>query len=108
VIRLPLLALLLVSALWGSHPVVGKLVEHQLSPLPLTVWRFTLGAALYLPIFKKLPAIMRLPRRQFWLLALSGLMWAVLYPLFYYQSLRILSPIESLLLVNTSPLIAAL
>lgn len=105
---LPLLALVLVSAFWGGHAVVGKAVEHQLSPLPLTVWRFTLGALFYLPIYPRLRHIFRLPRKAFWQLALSGLAWAVLYPLFYYQSLDKLAPVQSLLLVNTSPFLAAL
>lgn len=105
---IPLLCLWIVSALWGSHPVVGKLVESQLSPMALTVWRFTLGLLFYIPLLPRLKSIVRLPRRLFWQLALSGLCWAVLYPILYYQSLRELTPVESLLLVNTSPFIAAL
>lgn len=105
---LPLLALLFVSAFWGGHAVVGKAVEQQLSPLPLTVWRFTLGALFYLPLLGRLKRILRLQRRLFWQLALSGLAWAVLYPLLYYQSLRTLAPVQALLLVNTSPFLAAL
>ena len=105
---LPLLALVLVSAFWGGHAVVGKAVEHQLPPLQLTVWRFTLGALFYLPLYPRFRHIFRLPRKAFWQLALSGLAWAVLYPLFYYHSLDRLAPVQSLLLVNTSPFLAAL
>lgn len=105
---IPLLSLLLVSAFWGGHAVVGKAVEHQLAPLSLTVWRFTLGALLYLPWAGRMKRVFRLPRRLFWQLALSGLAWAVLYPLLYYQSLTTLAPVQALLLVNTSPFLAAL
>lgn len=105
---LSFLSLLLVSAFWGGHAVVGKAVEQQLPPLPLTVWRFTLGAVFYLPLAGRMRNLFRLPRRLFWQLALSGLAWAVLYPLLYYQSLKTLAPVQALLLVNTSPFVAAL
>lgn len=98
----------MVSAMWGSHPVIGKMVESQMSPLPLSVWRFTFGLICYLPFLPRLKHIFQLPRRLFWQLALCGLCWSVLYPILYYQSLHYLTPVESLLLVNTSPFIAAL
>lgn len=105
---MPFLALILVSLFWGGHAVVGKAVEHQLAPLSLTVWRFTLCAVCYLPFLGRVRRVLQLPRAVLWQLGLASLCWAVLYPLFYYQSLRTLSPLESLLLVNTSPLLAAL
>ncbi len=101
----PVVALILVSAFWGAHAVVGQNVEQQLGPLALTVWRFTLGAACYAPWF---PRLLRLPRKTWGKLALTGLFWAVLYPFFFYQSLAFLTPMESLLIINTAPLIAAL
>ena len=101
---LPVMSLILVSAFWGIHAVVGKAVEAQLNPFALTVWRFTLGAVFYAPLLAR---ISRLPRRTWRQLAVTGLFWAVIYPLFYYQSLRFITPVESLLLINTSPLIAA-
>lgn len=103
-----LLSLLLVSLFWGGHAVVGKAVEQQFAPLPLTVWRFTLTAVCYLPFIGRLRRVFRLPTRVRWQLLLTTLCWSVLYPLFYYQSLQSLTPLESLLLVNTAPLIAAL
>lgn len=103
----PVAILLLVSAFWGFHAVVGKAALAELSPLPLTVWRFTFGALLYAPFARRFIHIFRLPAKQFWQLAFSGLCLSVVYPLFYYQSLRHLSPVESLLLVNTAPLLAA-
>lgn len=102
------LSLILVSLFWGGHAVVGKAVEQQIAPLPLTVWRFTLTAVCYLPFFGRFRRIFRLPVRVQLQLVVASVCWAVLYPLFYYQSLRTLPPLESLLLVNTSPLIAAL
>ncbi len=103
----PLLALLVVSGLWGGHAVVGKAVETHLSVFPLTIWRFTLCAVCYLPFYNRLFRIFRLPRRAFYRLLICGLCWAVLYPLFYYESLLYLTPVAALLLVNTSPLLAA-
>lgn len=102
---LPVLALILVSAFWGIHAVVGKTVEEQLGPFALTVLRFTFGALLYAPL---LPRVWGLPRIMLRQLALTGLFWAVLFPFFFYQSLQFLTPVESVLLINTSPLIAAL
>ncbi len=102
---LPVMALILVSAIWGIHAVVGKTVESQLGPFELTVWRFTFGAVFYTPF---LPRIRRYSRGILWQLALTGLFWAVLFPVFFYQSLRFITPLESLLFINTVPLIAAL
>ena len=104
----PILALLFVSALWGSHPVVGQLVEHQMSPLALTVWRFTFSSVCYLPIYKSLGRILKLPRKTLWRLGGTTIFWCILYPLFYYQSLKSIPPIDSLVLVNSAPLLAAL
>lgn len=105
---MPFFALLLVSLFWGGHAVVGKAVEAQLAPLQLTVWRFTLSALCYLPFLRRARRLIRLPVKTRWQLVLASLCWAVLYPLFYYQSLRSLTPLESLLLVNTAPLVAAI
>ncbi len=102
---LPVAALLLVSAAWGVHSVVGVALERQLSPLQLTVARFSIGALLYTPL---LPRLRRLPRSALRQLAVTGVLWAVLFPLFFYESLRYISPVESVLVINTSPLIAAL
>ncbi|QSO54734.1 DMT family transporter [Alicyclobacillus curvatus] len=104
----PIFALLLVSAIWGSHPVVGQLVEQQMSPFALTVWRFTLSAICYLPLSKSLTRILKLPARTLWRLLGTAAFWCILYPLFYYESLRSVPPIDSLLLVNSAPLLAAL
>lgn len=104
---MPVVALLIVSALWGIHPVIGQVVERQLQPLPLTVWRYTLCAVCYLPFLIRIRRWHRLSGRTIGLLALVTLCWAVLYPLFYYQALKSLPPVECLLIVNTSPLMAA-
>ncbi len=106
--KLPLLALLVVSAFWGGHAVVGKVAEAHLGTLSLTVWRFTFGALCYIPFWHKLNRIFRLPKKEFWLLAVSGVCFAVLFPLFFYQSLLFLSPVVGLILINSSPLLAAL
>lgn len=102
---LPVVALILVSAFWGIHAVVGKTVESQLDPFELTFLRFTFGAVIYAPF---VPRILRLSQKMLWQLGLTGFLWAVLYPIFFYQSLRFITPVESLLLINTAPLIAAL
>lgn len=104
----PIFALLVVSALWGSHPIVGKVVESQMSPLALTVCRFSVAALCYLPWLPRARAILRRPPSVLWRLAATAVFWCILYPLFYYQSLRSLPPLDSLLIVNSAPLIAAL
>lgn len=104
----PILALFIVSAVWGSHPVIGKAVESQLSPLALTVWRFTFVLVLYFPFWPRIRHIVLLGKRTLWRLAFTSLCWSMLYPLFYYQSLKTLSPVDALLLVNMAPLVAAL
>lgn len=104
----PILALVFVSALWGSHAVVGQSVESHLNPLTLAVWRFTLGAVCYLPLFGRFRNIFRLPRNRLWQLVFTALCWSVLYPLLWYQALTYLTPVQSLLLVNTSPIFASI
>lgn len=105
---LAVLALVLVSAFWGGHSVIGKIIENQISPLSLTVWRFTFGGLLYLPFLYRLIRKNVWTARMFWQVALTGLLWAVLYPLFYYQALGYISPVQGLLLINTSPLFVLL
>jgi len=104
----PILALVVVSAIWGSHPVISKIVEGQMTPLALTVWRFTLGAVCYLPWLHRTRAILRRPPSVLWRLAVTALFWCVLYPLLYYQALRSLPPLDTLLIINSAPLLAAL
>jgi drug/metabolite transporter (DMT)-like permease len=104
----PLLALILVSAMWGSHAVVGQSVESHFNPLSLAVWRFTLGAIFYLPLLGRFRQIFHLPGKRLGQLALTALCWSVIYPLLWYQALLFLSPVQSLLLVNTSPILASL
>lgn len=69
---MPWLALIVVSALWGIHPVVGKAVEAQLAPLPLTVWRFTLCAVCYLPLYRRVWRLRELSLKRLGLLAVSA------------------------------------
>ncbi len=102
------MALLLVSAFWGGHSVIGKVVEAQIPPFALTVWRFTLAGVLYLPLLYRLLRARHWTAQKFWLVALTGLFWAVLYPLFYYQALTMINPVQSLLLINTAPLFVLL
>lgn len=93
--------------MWGGHAVVGKAVESQMSPLSLALWRFTFSSICYLPLLRGYSRVFRLPLRSKLQLAFTALCWSVLYPLFYYRSLHYITPVESLLLVNTSPIIAA-
>lgn len=105
----PYAVLLLVSAIWGAHAVVGASVIAALSPLALATWRFTLTAVLYAPVL--IPALRRvrtLSRGDWGLLLAASLCSAVLYPLFYYQSLATLPPVESLLIINAAPVLTAL
>lgn len=102
-------ALLVVSAIWGAHAVIGAEVERVLSPLALAMWRFTFAALVFAPAFFRAGKRLRaLSRRDVGLLGASAVLWAVLYPLLYYHSLKELSPVESLLIVNTAPALAAL
>lgn len=101
---LQIVFLILVSAFWGVHAVIGQIAARQLGSFSLTVWRFTFGAVIYAPMVIRMR---RMHRRTLWHLALTGIFWAVFYPLFFYRSLRYITPVESLILINTAPLIAA-
>ncbi|QRF22847.1 DMT family transporter [Alicyclobacillus sp. TC] len=104
----PLLALLMVAMMWGSHAVVGKAVEAEISPDALTLYRFVFSALLYLPWWPKLAAVWQWSVKDKLLLLGAAISSSVLYPLFYYASLRHISPVASLLFVNAAPLVAAL
>ncbi|KYP79249.1 DMT family transporter [Ferroacidibacillus organovorans] len=106
--RLAVIALLVVSAIWGAHAVIGANVERVIAPLPLTVGRFTVTALCFLPSTYHARKRFRQMSMRTWLtLAAAGLSVAVFYPLFYYQSLLTLSPVESLLIINAAPILAA-
>lgn len=105
----PYIVLLLVSAIWGAHAVVGASVIAALSPLALATWRFTLTTVLYTPVLATaLRRVRTLSGGDWGLLLAASLCSSVLYPLFYYQSLTTLPPVESLLIVNAAPVLAAL
>jgi len=93
--------------MWGGHAVVGKAIEGQMQPAVLTFWRFGLGTLCYAPWWPRLRRIVHWPRRMQAQLLLAAVLSCVLYPLFYYAALRDLSPVASLLFVNTAPLVAA-
>ncbi|MCY0896024.1 MAG: DMT family transporter [Alicyclobacillaceae bacterium] len=104
----PVLALLLVAMMWGGHAVVGKAVEAQMSPTVLTFWRFFFGALCYAPWWGRFRNLWKWSGRLKLQLVGAALCSSVIYPLFYYSALRTLSPVASLLFVNTAPLIAAI
>lgn len=106
--RLAVFALLIVSAIWGAHAVVGANVERVIAPLPLTVGRFTVTALCFFPaLFHARKRFRQMSMRTWLTLTAAGLSVAVFYPLFYYQSLLTLSPVESLLIINAAPILAA-
>ncbi len=102
-------ALLTVAFVWGMHGVVGKTLEARMDPLSLTVWRYTFTTACYAMLwggsFRRLAA---LGGKALLTVAAAGLLIVLLYPLMFYQSLPYLTPIESLVVMNTAPLLAAL
>lgn len=106
---LPVIALVVVSAIWGAHAVVGAAVITRLSALALTTWRFSFAALLFsFRVPRALARFFTFSWRDRLALVAAALLWAVFYPLFYYRSLAVLPPVESLLLVNAAPVIAAL
>lgn len=105
----PYVLLIVVSAIWGAHAVVGAAALQALSPLSLSVWRYTFTAILFVPaMIFALRRLRALTKQDIWLLFVASLTSAVIYPLFFYQSLDILPPIESLLIVNAAPVLTAL
>ncbi|WP_199614122.1 DMT family transporter [Paenibacillus alkalitolerans] len=103
------IALLVLAFIWGLHGVVGKSLEARMNPLSLTVWRYTFTTICYSLIWAgSIRRIFSYDWRTLVQLALAGVLIVVIYPLFFYQSLPFLTPIESLVIMNTSPLLAAL
>jgi drug/metabolite transporter (DMT)-like permease len=100
--------LLAVAAIWGIHGVIGKSIGNHMEPFPLTLWRFTFLVIFYIPWLHRLPSILRLGWPVFIRIAVSGCCITFLFPFFFYESLQTLSPVASLMLINTSPFFAAL
>jgi drug/metabolite transporter (DMT)-like permease len=102
-------ALLLVAFIWGLHGVVGKSLEARMDPLSLSIWRYTLTTICYVLLWgKSFLKLLHYDVRTLLQLAVAGILIVAVYPLFFYHSLAYLTPIESLVIMNTSPLLAAL
>ncbi|PWI58382.1 DMT family transporter [Sulfoacidibacillus thermotolerans] len=105
----PYLVLLVVSAIWGAHAVVGVAALRALSPLALSAWRYAFTAVLFAPaLVAAAKRLHHLTLSDGLLLLIASLSSAVFYPLFYYRSLAVLPPVESLLIVNAAPVLTAL
>ncbi len=105
----PYVLLVIVSAIWGAHAVVGAAALQALTPLALSTWRYTFTAVLFTPaMIVTLQRLKQVSRQDMMLLLVASLCSAVIYPLFFYRSLNVLPPVESLLIVNSAPVLTAL
>ncbi|KIL35763.1 hypothetical protein SD71_10105 [Cohnella kolymensis] len=101
-------ALLFVSAIWGLHGVFGKSIGDRIEPFPLTLLRFTAFALFFLPWYSNLGFILRRSKTIFLQIVISGLCFSILFPVFFYKSLMLLTPVTVLMLVSISPFFATL
>ena len=69
-------ALAVLSLIWGYNWVVMKQGLRDASPTDFAAWRFLVGAVALIPIIRHLGQSLAVPRREWWLAGVLGLMLA--------------------------------
>src|SRR5215472_784939 len=99
----PHLALIAVQAMFGTWPIVGKIVLRAVSSTSLVALRVS-GAALALGLLqRRLGALWQLPRRDLLWLILASLLGVVWNQLLYVKGLSLTTAINATLLSTTIP-----
>ena len=99
----PHLALVAVQILFGTWPIVGKIVLRSISPASLVACRLTGAAIAFTLLQRQLKPLFRMPRRDFALLVLCSLTGVVGNQLLYVKGLSLTTVIYSTLLTTTIP-----
>jgi drug/metabolite transporter (DMT)-like permease len=104
----PHLALVAVQVLFGTWPIIGKIVLRSLSVTSLVTCRL-LGAAIALALLQRqLRPLLKMPRKDFLLLVLCSISGVVGNQLLYVKALSLTTVINAALLTATIPVITLL
>jgi drug/metabolite transporter (DMT)-like permease len=104
----PHLALITVQILFGTWPVLGKFVLKSMSSSLLVSCRLTGAALVFLLIQRNISPLLKMPRNDIALLALSSAMGVVGNQFLYVKGLSLTTAINAALISTTIPASALL
>jgi len=99
----PHLALIAVQILFGTWPVLGKVVLRSMSPSSLVSLRLTGAALAFALLQRKITPLLRMPVKDILLLALCSMLGVVGNQFLYVKGLSLTTAINSALLSTTIP-----
>jgi drug/metabolite transporter (DMT)-like permease len=102
----PHLALIAVQILFGTWPIFGKVVLQSMSTSSLVACRLTGAALAFVLLQRKFTPLVKMPAKDFWLLALCSLLGVVGNQFLYVQGLSLTTVINVTLLSTTIPVFA--
>ena len=102
----PHLALVAVQILFGTWPIFGKVVLRSMSTSSLVACRLTGAALAFALLQRKLTPLLKMPRKDFWLLALCSMLGVVGNQFLYVKGLSLTTVINVTLLSTTIPVFA--
>jgi drug/metabolite transporter (DMT)-like permease len=101
----PHLALITVQVLFGTWPIMGKIVLRSLSVTSLVALRLIGAAILFSLLQRQLKPLLKMPRTDFLLLVLCSISGVVGNQLLYVKALSLTTVINAALLTATIPVI---
>jgi drug/metabolite transporter (DMT)-like permease len=101
----PHLALVTVQVLFGSWPIIGKIVLRSVSVTSLVAFRLIGAAIAFALIQRQLKPLLKMRRSDFGLLVLCALCGVVGNQLLYVKALSLTTVINAALLTTTIPVI---
>lgn len=101
----PHLALIAVQLLFGTWPIIGKIVLRSLSVTSLVACRLVGAAIAFSLLQRQLKPLLKMPRRDFLLLVLCAICGVVGNQLLYVKALSLTTVINAALLTATIPVI---
>lgn len=104
----PHLALIAVQILFGTWPIVGKVVLQSISTSSLVALRLTGAAVAFSLLQRKFASLPRMSSKNFWLLALCSALGVVSNQFLYVKGLSLSTVINVTLLSTTIPVFALL
>jgi drug/metabolite transporter (DMT)-like permease len=102
----PYLALIAVQILFGTWPIVGKIVLRSMSPPSLVACRLTGAALAFALLQRKLSPLFRMPLKDIALLTLCSMTGVVGNQFLYVKGLSLTTVINATLLSTTIPVFA--
>src|SRR5688572_19990173 len=102
----PHLALIAVQILFGTWPIAGKVVLQSMSTSSLVSCRLTGAALAFALLQRKLTPLLKMPAKDFLLLALCSMLGVVGNQFLYVKGLSLTTVINATLLSTTIPVFA--